>query len=188
MTTAQPISRTALAALIVGVVLAAVVSTFAIVGSTGQGGPFPRGTAAEIPCNVPALPGSLVDVTLADYGSAMMGGRFPMMVSVRAQPQVVKAGAVSFLGRNRGYYVHELTVRPTSSAGLGTRITAPDGTVSEEGALGQAETSCGAGEGDGIPPGGTSWLTLELPPGQYELICSETWHYQVGMYQVLTVT
>lgn len=185
MPNSQPMGRTALAAVIVAVVLTAAVSTFVITGSTG-GSPFWRSSAAEIPCDVPALPGSQVDITLVDYGSGMMGGRWPMMVSVRAQPQTVKAGVVSLLVRNRGQYVHELTVLPELGSGLGTRFTAPDGTVSEEGALGHAETSCGAGEGDGIPPGGTSWLTLELPPGQYELICNEPWHYQAGMYQVLT--
>lgn len=187
MAPTQPISRAALAAVIVAVVLAAAVSTFAITGSTGPG-PSWRGSAADIPCHIPPLPGSLVDVTLDDYGSGMMGGTWPMMATVQAQPQVVEAGTVSFLVRNSGQYVHELTVLPTTSAGPGTRITGPDGEVSEEGALGHAEASCGAGEGDGIPPGGTSWLTLDLPPGQYELICNEPWHYQAGMYQILTTT
>jgi uncharacterized cupredoxin-like copper-binding protein len=185
MSNGQPISRTALAAVIVAVVLTAAVSTFAISESAGTG-LFWRSTAAEIPCDIPALPGSQVDIALGDNGGSMMGGRWPMMVSVRAQPQTVNAGVVSLLVRNRGQYVHELTVLPELASGLGTRFTAPDGTVSEEGALGHAETSCGAGEGDGIPPGGTSWLTLELPPGQYELVCNEPWHYQAGMYQTLT--
>lgn len=185
MTPTQPISRTALAAVIVAVVLAAAVSTFVLTSPTGPG-PFWRGSAAELRCDVPPLPGSLVDVTLADYGPAMMGGRSPMMVSVRAQPQAVKAGAVSLIVRNRGQLVHELTVMPVASPGPGSRITGPDGTVGEEGSLGHAETACGTGEGDGIPAGGTSWLTLELPPGQYELICNEPWHYQAGMYQLIT--
>lgn len=186
MTHTQPMSRTALAAVIAAVVLVAAASTFALTGPTGPGSLWPDSTAA-VPCDVPPLPGSLVDVTLADYGSAMMGGRAPMMVSVRAQPQTVKAGTVSLIVRNRGRLVHELTVMPVASPGPGSRITAPDGTVPEEGSFGHAETACGTGEGDGIPPGGTSWLTLELPPGQYELICNEPWHYQAGMYQILTV-
>ena len=185
MSTAQAISRPALSAVIVAVVVAAAASTFALTVPTGTGyGPSWFGSAAEVPCDIPALPGTLVAVTLVDYGSGMMA--WPMMVSVRAQPQTVKAGTVSLIVRNRGQYVHELTVLPVGNAGPGARISAADGTVSEEGSLGHAETSCGTGEGDGIPPGSTSWLTLELPPGQYELICNEPWHYQAGMYQLLT--
>lgn len=187
MTHDRPMSRTALTLVAIAVVASAAVSTFALTTPLGPTRAW-RGGGAEIACDVPPLPGKVIDVTLTDYGSGMMGGRWPMMAIVRAQPQSVPAGTVSMLVRNRGQVMHELTILPETARGPGSRITGPDGTVSEEGSLGHAETACGTGEGDGIPPGATSWTTLELAPGPYELICNEPWHYQAGMYETLTIT
>lgn len=188
MNPGQPLSVKALVLIVVGVILLAAASTFMVtVPLSGGSMDGAWSQSAELPCDVPQLAGGVVDVTLIDSGYSMMGG-WPMMVGVRAQPQTVPAGAVSLLVRNRGQMVHELTVMRVLAGGPGSRRSDSDGTVAEEGSLGHAEAACGTGEGDGIPPGGTSWLTLELRPGQYELICNEPWHYRAGMYEVLTVT
>lgn len=51
-----------------------------------------------------------------------------------------------------------------------------------------ASASCAAGAGDGIAAGAVGWLTLDLAPGHYELICNLANHYADAMYQELTVT
>ncbi len=178
--------RLALAAVIVCVVVIAAGSTFVLVGPfNGQRG-TPRGFS-DSQCSVPPLPGSVVDVTLYDAGPSMMGSR-PMMFGISIQPDSVSAGTVSLLVHNNGGLVHELTVLRLTGDRAGALPSGPDGTAAEGSALGHAEVACGTGEGAGIPPGGTSWLTLELAPGRYELICNEPGHYRSGMYRVLTVS
>lgn len=122
----------------------------------------------------PSLPGSQVRVVLGDMaGGSMMGagplmGGGPMTLSTNAGS--VSAGAVSLIAVNHGSRVHELVVLPlTGSAAAGTRSIGPDGTVSETSSLGEASGTCAAGSGDGISPGATSWVTLNLEPGRYEL-------------------
>ena len=46
---------------------------------------------------------------------------------------------------------------------------------------------CGAGSGEGVAPGASSWVTLTLAPGRYELVCNFPGHYAAGMYTQLTV-
>ena len=59
--------------------------------------------------------------------------------------------------------------------------------MSEDGSLGEASKTCGAGAGDGIDPGGLGWVTLNLPRGDYELVCNLPGHYGSGMYTELVV-
>lgn len=54
--------------------------------------------------------------------------------------------------------------------------------------MGEASNNCGAGAGEGIGPGGTSWVTVTLPAGNYELICNLAGHYRSGMYAELIVS
>lgn len=42
--------------------------------------------------------------------------------------------------------------------------------------------------GEGILPSGSGWVTLDLQPGRYELLCNLPGHYRAGMYTELTVT
>jgi hypothetical protein len=71
---------------------------------------------------------------------------------------------------------------------LGHRVPGPDGTVTEAGSLGEASNSCAAGAGDGIGAGSIGWTTLDLAPGNYELVCNLPNHYANGMYAELVVT
>jgi len=165
-------------------------------GSPGPG--MMHGDASGYPysrptCTAPAnLPGPVITVTLADPGmSRMMSGPAPMgsRMALRASATTVVSGLVTFVAANRGWRTHELVVLPLPTGSVaGQRVPGPDGKVDESGSLGEASASCAAGAGDGITAGAVGWLTLDLPPGHYELICNLTNHYANAMYQELTVT
>lgn len=166
----------------VAVVLAAG-STLAIATATGgfrTGRSAPNGR-----CSAPALPGTVVDVALTNMGGPMMG-RGPMMggmMRVRANRDRVRAGTVSLRVANTGSLVHELVVLPLAEGEHpGARQVGSDGWVDETASVGEASRSCGEGAGDGIDAGSLSWVTLELEPGDYELICNLPGHYAAGMY------
>jgi uncharacterized cupredoxin-like copper-binding protein len=155
---------------------------------------------------VPALPGTVVNVTLTDMSGAMMGPgwdgqngpRAPAqgyprpgmrMMSILVDPTTVPAGQVSFRVVNSGAWVHELTVLPLGPGrNVGQRPIGADSKVDESAALGHAARTCDTGEGDGIVPGGIGWTTATLAPGRYEQICNIAGHYWAGMYTELTVT
>jgi uncharacterized cupredoxin-like copper-binding protein len=172
--------------------------------------------SAPPPCDVPALPGAVVDVTLADMpgamggpgmmGPGMMGpssrGEYGLgapahgylwpgmrMMRLSISQTTVPAGQVSFRVVNTGALIHEVTVMPLGSdQGIGQRRIEADNKVDESASLGHVEGSCGADEGDGIVPGATGWTTITLSPGRYELICNIAGHYRAGMYALLEVT
>lgn len=166
-------------------------------------------------CEVPALPGTAVNVTLTDMpgimmgpaamgpgmmrGHAMMGPGGPpnqgylwpgmRMMSILIDPTTVPAGQVSFRVLNTGVWIHELTVLPLGAGeNLGQRRIGTNNQVDESASLGHVEASCSADEGDGIAPGAVGWATITLKPGRYELICNIAGHYWAGMYTELTVT
>lgn len=199
-------------------VVVLVVATVAVAVGAGRSAPWAAANA-EPTCTAPDLPGSTLDVTLADMGG-MMGGRMPMwrngqlmpgagpgmmgsggsmmgssggmpfgrMMTVMVSPAEVAAGTVSFRVWNAGTIVHELVIMPMPSGGPGSRPVGSDGTVSEDGSLGEASRSCAAGTGEGIQPGAQGWVTVQLAPGSYELLCNLPGHYAMGMYAGLTVT
>jgi uncharacterized cupredoxin-like copper-binding protein len=190
-------------ALLVGVasVVLGVGTTGALALATG-GGPPPAQPAL---CAPPALPGSVVDVALTDMGDMMgpgmmgpgmnrgmmghgMNAGMAGMMSIAATPMSVPAGPVSLRVANRGGLTHEAMVMPLAAGRQpGQRPVGADGRVDEEGSLGEAAQTCGAGEGDGIAPGSWSWITVNLPAGRYELICNIPGHYGSGMYAELDV-
>lgn len=169
--------------LVVG--LAGLIGT-ALLGGAGMVGPGSgmwRAFSGGPTCAAPALAGQTVDVTLADMGGGMMGG--PSMMTVAANPSNVGAGQVSFRVRNVGMMVHELVVLPLPPGGAGSRSIDQSGQVSEADSLGEASRSCGEGAGDGLAPGSLGWVTLDLAPGRYELICNLPGHYAMGMFTEL---
>lgn len=164
---------------------------------TSGGAPLPA-QPAPASCTPPALPGSVVDVTLTDMG-AMMGpgmnggmmGHHGMggMMRLAASPNSVPAGQVSLRVANRGGLAHEVVLMPLAPGQYpGQRPVGPDGRVDEEGSLGEAAQTCGDEGGDGIAPGAWSWTTVNLAPGRYELLCNIAGHYGSGMYAELDVT
>lgn len=148
---------------------------------------------SQLTCSAPAnLPGTTVYVMVGDRGmTQMMGGRAPLgqAMMLRAVPAQVTSGQVSFVVANMGWRSHEMVILPLAAGQqAGRRVPGADGTVDEHGSLGEASASCAAGTGDGIQAGTTSWVTLRLPAGRYELICNIRNHYANGMYQEFTVT
>ena len=152
-------------------------------GVVGPGSGMWRPLAGGPTCAAPTLSGETVDVTLADMGGGMMGGR--SMMTVTADPSIVGAGQISFRVRNGGMMVHELVVLPLPPGGAGSRSIDPNGQVSEVDSPGEASRSCGEGPGDGLAPGSLGWVTLHLGPGRYELICNLPGHYAMGMFTEL---
>jgi len=117
-----------------------------------------------------------------------MMGPSPMMFGLTASPTSVPAGRVTFVATNYGRLNHEFLVLPMAAYGLGTRPAGADGKINESSSLGEASKFCAAGAGNGISPGARSWVTLNLRPGTYELLCDMPWHYADGMYASFTVT
>ena len=149
-------------------------------------GPRPAALAA---CSVLSLPGTAVKVTETDMGGGMMGA--PMMrggMRVSLDRASVPPGQVSFVVTNLGHLLHELLILPLPEGQApGTRTSGPDGRIDEAGLLGEASSSCDDGEGPGIVPGASSWVTIDLGPGRYELVCNYPGHYAAGMYAELRV-
>ncbi len=181
-------------------------------GGTTAPGPY-AARAATSSCPVPSLPGAVADITLTDMGGpgamaggpgGMMGGRDGMMgragaggsgygmrgrMSVQVSPTTVSAGTVSLRVANEGSLTHELVVLPLApGTEVGQRTIGSDGAVSEAGSLGEASSTCAGGEGDGIAAGSDGWVTLDLEPGRYELVCNLPGHYAAGMYAELDVS
>jgi len=166
------------------VVLLALTSTL-IIGGLSAG--FGRNSTTPIAsCSPGRSSGQTVQVSLTDGGGMM--GPAPMMLGLNLDPSSVRAGQVTFIATNYGRLDHELVVLPMPTDGLGTRPVGTDGKIDESASLGEASRSCASGVGDGIAPGSRSWVTVELRPGTYELVCDEPWHYANGMYAALTVT
>ncbi len=198
----KPTGAPSRVALGVVVILLALASTVVVAAAQGGfGGRHEANIAGRSHRNscVPSDLGStVVDVTLLDMGRAMTGGNAgPMMggaavtgrMGLRASRDSVPTGAVSFVATNAGSLVHELVVLPLAAGAVaGARVVGDDGTVDEATSLGEASSPCGPGGGDGITPGTSSWLTVTLAPGRYELVCNVPGHYAAGMYTLLTVT
>lgn len=143
-------------------------------------------------CKVPNLSGTVVRVTLTDMGGSMMGQStymmFPGTMRLSADRATVPQGTVSFRVSNYGGIAHEMVILPLlESQSVGARSVRGDGKIDEAGSLGEASTTCGEGSGNWIAPGASSWVSVTLPPGRYELVCNLPGHYAAGMYTQLTV-
>ncbi len=172
------------------VVLLAAASTAGLAAASGA---FRDASAAPSgQCSAPALGGSVVDVSLMNMMEGqMMGGGWMTGGSMRLATSTdhAVAGTVSFRVVNMGTLVHELVVLPLPAGqSVGDRVPSSDGRVDETGSVGEASNSCAAGTGTGVDPGSIGWVTLHLPPGNYELICNFAGHYAAGMYAELTVS
>ncbi len=138
------------------------------------------------------LPGTVVEVVATDMGGrGMMGGSGGWMggrMMLRTDRVNVPAGAVTLRVTNQGTVDHELVVLPLADGQqIGRRTIGADGRVDESTSLGEASRTNGPDAGDGIEPGATGWVTLDLAPGRYELVCNISGHYAAGMYALLVV-
>jgi uncharacterized cupredoxin-like copper-binding protein len=197
-----PARRPLLVAALVAAVTALVASAAVAVGA-GNGGAIPGsiGLLSGSSPAAPSLPGTVVNVSLADMGGSMMGCQRGGMMGQRsgmmsggsmrlsADHTTVPHGTVSFLATNGGSINHEMVILPLpASQSVGARPTGADAKVDEAGSLGEASNTNGKGAGQGVAPGASSWITVTLAPGQYELVCNLPNHYTAGMYTQLTVT
>jgi len=179
--------RSATRMLVVGAIGVVVLGTVLVVGA-GRGRLGGGQTLTLSTCEPKTTSRSVVNITLSDGGGGMMGGGSAMMVSLAAAPGSAPSGQVTFVATNAGALNHELLILPLPSDGAGTRPVGTDGKINEQSSLGEASTSCGRGPGDGISPGARSWVTVNLAPGRYELLCDEPWHYANGMFTEFTVS
>ena len=178
------------------VVAAAILAAASVLAVAAAGGGFGRGMRSsnrQLSCSVPALSGTVIDATLINMGGPMMGGSgnsvMGGMMRLTLDHSTVSHGQVSFLAINGGSVNHELMVLPLPTDQIvGTRPIGPDAKVDEAASLGEASNTCAQGSGDGIAPGASSWVTVTLPPGRYEIVCNLAGHYAAGMYAQLTVT
>lgn len=157
-------------------------------------GSIPHGYhMSRLTCTAPpSLRGTTVQVMLGDMGmTRMMGGVAPMgsHMMLRAVPATVPAGTITFVVGNMGWRTHEIVVLPLAPGQtVGRRVPGADGRVDETGSFGEASASCAAGSGEGIKAGAIGWVTLDLGPGRYELVCNIRNHYANGMHQMLVVS
>ena len=181
----------------VAVVTLAAASTLGVVFASRAGIDTNRGGFGDsraTSCAAPNLQGSVVNVSLTNMGGPMMGGP-GMGGGVRGGAMrlvtdltSVPPGTVSFVATNLGSTNHELVVLPLPANEIvGTRALRDDSTIDEATSIGEASNSCGSGTGEGIVPGASSWTTVTLAPGRYELVCNLPGHYAAGMYTQLTV-
>lgn len=191
---------------IAAAVVLGVLSTLGMAVATGAFAHPPSWASSprEARCDVPALPGTVVNVAVTDMGGMMPGpyqpgpGANPAwwhprgmggMMQIFATPENVPRGTVSIRVFNTGGWTHELVVLPLPvGQGIGQRPIGADGKVNEGGSVGEASRTCGAGPGDGIGSGAAGWTTLTLEPSRYELVCNIPGHYASGMYTELDVT
>ena len=181
---------------VVGISVAAVILAAAsVLAFAAAGGAFDHGrdVRTRVSCVVPTLPGTVVDATLINMGGPMMqgSGRSMMggMMRLSLDRSTVSHGQVSFLAINGGNINHELVILPLPADQIvGTRTIGADAKIDENGSLGEASNTCAAGSGDGIAPGASSWVTVNLPAGRYEVVCNLPGHYAAGMYAQLLVS
>jgi uncharacterized cupredoxin-like copper-binding protein len=196
-------TKTILATAIASGIVAVVGLTGLTVGavSTLGGGQAASGLTSGSSCATPRLPGTVVNLALMNMGGPMMGNSTGMMsgggngrmphgaMRLSLDHALISHGTVSFLATNDGSISHELVILPLSdSQAVGTRHVSGYSKVDEAGSLGEASSTCGVGAGEGIAPGASSWVTLNLVPGRYEVVCNLPGHYAAGMYSELTVS
>ena len=171
------------------VAVAVAVAVVLTLGSIGIFAAFVGSTKAPVlklaSCEPHGVTGSEVQVDLTDRGGMMGGGA--MMLSLTADKSSVPAGKVTFVATNYGQLNHELLILPMPADGPGTRRIDASGKIDESSSFGEASHSCGSGAGDGISPGARSWVSIDLKPGNYELLCDQPWHYADGMFSTIEV-
>jgi uncharacterized cupredoxin-like copper-binding protein len=127
--------------------------------------------------------GGGVTVTTAASGGPtvvnVVGGEKPDgKYYLTVTPGSVKAGKTTITFKNAGTKVHEVVVLKTDMPAGNLKVGA-NHEVSEDASVGEdSETD----------PGKTKSTTINLPAGNYVLVCNIERHYEKGMYAALTVS
>jgi uncharacterized cupredoxin-like copper-binding protein len=190
----QTRNHIALGALAVVLLTAISLVVVAAVHSRSDNPSTPFRNSRTTSCSAPNLTGAVVNVSLSNSGGPMMGGATMGggvrggMMRLTVDTASVPHGTVSFIATNLGSVNHELVILPLPRDQIvGTRSLRTDSTIDEAGSIGEASNTCGADTGEGIAPASSSWTTVTLAPGRYELVCNLPGHYAAGMYTQLTV-
>jgi len=182
--------------IVFGIVATLILTGVSLLAAGVLGGGVDRdddGLPFDSSCTVPDLSGTIVTVSLTDTGGEVEGQHSRMTTGtamfLSADHTTAPRGTVSFLAANSGSLNHELMVLPLAEGqSVGSRPIGSDLKIAETDSVGEASTTCGEGAGQGILPGASSWVTLTLAPGRYELVCNLPGHYAAGMYTEFTVT
>jgi uncharacterized cupredoxin-like copper-binding protein len=102
---------------------------------------------------------------------------------VRTDVNTVHAGPVTFTFENTGTVVHEMLVTRTDIAPGKIPVDPATNIFNED-----QPTSKVLDEISEFDPGKTGSLTINLTPGNYQLVCNVPAHYTNGMYLSFTVT
>jgi len=115
------------------------------------------------------------------YGRGMMGMMGPGMMAIRADKPTVKAGTVTFNVTNWSRsLVHEMVVVAVDSPDAALPYDYSKQQVVED----QVKV---LGETEELQPSASQALTLDLPAGNYLLICNLPGHYGSGMQMAFSV-
>lgn len=179
--------------MVLGIAAAIILSGLSLAAVGGRGNYSQFGFPANSSCTTPNLSGTVVNVVLTNMGGPMMtqgnGMMFGGAMRLSTDRATVAQGTVSFLVSNYGSISHEMVILPLPDSQIvGTQPIDGNGRIDEAGNLGEASNSCGESAGEGIVPGASSWVTVTLTPGRYELVCNLPGHYAAGMYSQLTVS
>lgn len=157
---------------------------------------FTRGTIfapvalVSILATFPAWAAAAVAVSLWDnpamdmamgLGHGMAGDMSKASMGIRAEPDSVPAGTVTFRVTNDSKdTVHEMILAPLKS---------PDEVLpyNENGGRVDEEAAGHLGEVAELDPGAKGALTVDLKPGSYLLYCNMPGHYMGGMWTVVEV-
>ncbi|MBC7644948.1 MAG: cbb3-type cytochrome c oxidase subunit I [Thermoleophilia bacterium] len=118
----------------------------------------------------PGIAGSTVAVELGDSGGKLY---------VKPAPVSVAAGTVTFAVRNAGSMPHLLVVLKTDTPAA--ELPQGDGGLAKE-------TGRVAAVEQMAPGSPIQYVTLDLKPGKYVLLCNVPGHYSLGQYAAFTVS
>lgn len=104
--------------------------------------------------------------------------------SVQPSSSTVKAGTLTIKVKNSSKQEHELVVFRTDLAEAKLPLNA-DGDRVDEKAAGITHLDP---EAEGVAPGKSKTITIDLPAGRYVFICNLAGHYGQGMHAVVTVS
>ncbi|MDE3112242.1 MAG: hypothetical protein KGN00_04480 [Chloroflexota bacterium] len=127
-------------------------------------------TVALSACGAPAAPA--VDVSKGEIRADLKE------YQVALTSNTVRAGQVTFLVRNVGGMAHNFVVVKTDAAPDKIPLDTEKQIAKEDGKVGGI---------DGVAPGKSANLRLDLAPGHYVVMCNIPTHYQLGMRAELTV-
>lgn len=125
--------------------------------------------------------GSTVAVTVGDT-NGLDGPAKSMTMTVA--PTSMKAGEITFTLKNTGTIEHEMVVILLPAGTTYDKL--PVATTGEDKDKVSEETSLG--EIPELAAGATASVTLNLPAGNYALVCNIAEHYAMGMVAPFTVT